>query len=71
MDIHSFGLVKSEEPHLSGVGFVIKYAFAISLSSLLKGVSDYIITLTDNLDKNTITLVSYYTPEQEKDENYN
>lgn len=69
---------KSEhEPRQSGVGFAVRSEIARSLSSMPKGISDRIMTLTLDLNGNTsATLVSCYVPtmassEQEKNDFYN
>ena len=64
------------EPRQSGVGFAIKSKLANSLSSLPKGISDRVATLSLELEGNTmVTLVSCYAPtlassDQEKDDFY-
>lgn len=64
------------EPRQLGVGFAIKSKLAKSLSSLPKGISDRVATLSLELEGNTrVTLVSCYAPtlassDQEKDDFY-
>ena len=69
---------KSEnKPRQSGVGFAVRSEIARSLSSMPKGISDRIMTLTLDLNGNTsATSVSCYVPtmassEQEKYDFYN
>ena len=51
------------EPRHSGVGFAIRSKIASYLPSLPKGISDRIMVLTLELERNnSVTLVSCYTP---------
>ena len=75
--MRSSDLAKARMSHATRVGFAIRSKIASYLPSLPKGISDRIMVLTLELERNiSATLVSCYAPtmacsEQEKDDFYN